>query len=232
MSIISQIGVVILIIFIVLVLIRSNKSLEKVSEEGEHFVDEWALREQKKEELRLMREEQKKEIQEAQSTDFLYDFEKEEAERQKSMVWEDEPSPISTEVSSGDTGKVVPMKKKELTGITLLKLDEHHKVMRKYPVSQIPFTIGRSSENDMVLDDLCVARKHCRVIKADGRYLLEDCHTTNKLFVNGTVTSQVVLSDGLRIYIGNEELQVEIEQGRSQATIRYKDAEAGGYGQA
>ena len=43
MSIISQIGVVILIAFIVLVLIRSNKNLKKASEEGENFVDEWAL---------------------------------------------------------------------------------------------------------------------------------------------------------------------------------------------
>ena len=49
MSIISQIGVVILIAFIVLVLIRSNKNLKKASEEGESFVDEWALRQEKKE---------------------------------------------------------------------------------------------------------------------------------------------------------------------------------------
>ena len=52
MSIISQIGVVILIAFIVLVLIRSNKNLKKASEEGENFVDEWALRQEKKEEIK------------------------------------------------------------------------------------------------------------------------------------------------------------------------------------
>ena len=52
MSIISQIGVVILIAFIVLVLIRSNKNLKKASEEGESFVDEWALRQEKKEEIK------------------------------------------------------------------------------------------------------------------------------------------------------------------------------------
>ena len=46
MSIISQIGVVILIAFIVLVLIRSNKNLKKASEEGESLVDEWALRQE------------------------------------------------------------------------------------------------------------------------------------------------------------------------------------------
>ena len=57
MSIISQIGVVILIAFIVLVLIRSNKNLKKASEEGENFVDEWALRQEKKEEIKQKREE-------------------------------------------------------------------------------------------------------------------------------------------------------------------------------
>lgn len=55
MSIISQIGVVILIAFIVLVLIRSNKNLKKASEEGENFVDEWALRQEKKEEIKQKR---------------------------------------------------------------------------------------------------------------------------------------------------------------------------------
>ena len=59
MSIISQIGVVILIAFIVLVLIRSNKNLKKASEEGENFVDEWALRQEKKEEIKQKREEKK-----------------------------------------------------------------------------------------------------------------------------------------------------------------------------
>ena len=63
MSIISQIGVVFLIVFIVLVLIRSNKNLKKASEEGENFVDEWALRQEKKEEIKQKREEKKLEVQ-------------------------------------------------------------------------------------------------------------------------------------------------------------------------
>ena len=63
MSIISQIGGVILIAFIVLVLIRSNKNLKKASEEGESFVDEWALRQEKKEEIKQKREEKKLEVQ-------------------------------------------------------------------------------------------------------------------------------------------------------------------------
>ena len=242
MSIISQIGVVILIAFIVLVLIRSNKNLKKASEEGENFVDEWALRQEKKEEIRQKREEKKLEVQKEKeqkkiqkkqkrkglpvyekeeepvseekfpdsydqgdeenypewnqdhqeyeeaysdwnqddqeyesrsswddqpgyegeslrvNADWLYDYEEKEKQRQKQT----RPETSFTENTKQQTisqqsGKIVPMKKRQTTGITLMKLDANHRVMARYRVNQIPFTIGRSTNNDLVLDDLCVA---------------------------------------------------------------------------
>lgn len=285
MSIISQIGVVILIAFIVLVLIRSNKNLKKASEEGENFVDEWALRQEKKEEIKQKREEKKLEVQREKeekklakkqrqkgilvqeeeeypertqqsenfysdsyqdepqqaygkseqcwddapgydgeslrvNTDWLYDYEEKEKQRQAQTRPEQYSS---TEEEHSD--KIVPMKKRQTTGITLMKLDANHRVMARYRVNQIPFTIGRSTNNNLVLDDLCVARNHCRIIEKDGRYVLEDAGTMNKLYVNGMMTSQVPLSDGVRVYIGNEEFQIEVEGGRSQSTRLYKNAE-------
>ena len=278
MSIISQIGVVILIAFIVLVLIRSNKNLKKASEEGENFVDEWALRQEKKEEIKQKREEKKLEVQKEKehnepeeyelreekeekqaleeeqyaeeypkkndfsemeyeeesqqdgydgesirvNTDWLYDYEEQERKRQERM--QPEESSVGQDYKD-ESGKIVPMKKRETTGITLMKLDANHRVMARYRVNKIPFTIGRSTSNDLVLDDLCVARNHCRIIERDGRYLLEDVGTMNKLYVNGMVTGQVPLSDGLRVYIGNEEFQIAVEGGRSQSTRLYKNAE-------
>lgn len=267
MSIISQIGVVILIAFIILVLFRSNKNLKKASEEGEHFVDEWALRQEKKEEIRQKKEEKKLEVQKEKeekklqkkqpknqqpvyeqsewdegeeqqgydgeslrvNADWLYDYEEQEKKRQEQII----PEQIDSGFVSGqeDSRKIVPMKKRETTGITLMKLDANHRVMARYRVNQIPFTIGRSSNNDLVLDDLCVARNHCRIIERDGRYILEDVGTMNKLYVNGMVTGQVPISDGLRVYIGNEEFQIALEGGRSQSTRLYKNAE-GSYEQA
>ena len=273
MSIISQIGVVILIAFIVLVLFRSNKNLKKASEEGENFVDEWALRQEKKEEIKQQKEAKKLEIQKEKenkklqkqqrkqsesrqlperkedsgedyeeeypqnygenpqgyegeslrvNTDWRYDYEEREQERQEQVRPEQMTSSIAYEQ---ENRKIVPMKKRETTGITLMKLDANHRVMARYRVNQIPFTIGRSSNNDLVLDDLCVARNHCCIIERDGRYILEYVGTMNKLYVNGMVTSQVPLSDGLRIYIGNEEFQIALEGGRSQSTRLYKNVE-------
>lgn len=317
MSIISQIGVVILIAFIVLVLFRSNKNLKKASEEGENFVDEWALRQEKKEAIRQQKEAKRLEIQKEKenkklqkqqkkqsrkqlpqeenyaqaggkkysqsdrdyaeageenyergyrnyaqdgeenyeqsyrnytqnsgekyaqnleedypqgyegeslrvNADWLYNYEEQEKKRQEQIRPEQVRSSCGYEP---ENSKIVPMKKRETTGITLMKLDANHRVMARYRVNQIPFTIGRGSNNDLVLDDLCVARNHCRIIERDGRYILEDVGTMNKLYVNGMVTTQVPLSDGLRIYIGNEEFQIAMESGRSQSTRLYKNVE-------
>lgn len=287
MSIISQIGVVILIAFIVLVLIRSNKNLKKASEEGESFVDEWALRQEKKEKIKQKREEKKLEVQKEKkqkkiqkqekrkenliyentdeqsedmpiyedteeqaedrtfydnaeeqpeedrpgydgeslrvNTDWLYDYEEKEKQRQEQTRTEQYRS--AGDKAEERSGKIVPMKKRQTTGITLMKLDANHRVMARYRVNQIPFTIGRSTNNDLVLDDLCVARNHCRIVEKDGRYVLEDVGTMNKLYVNGMMTSQVPLSDGVRVYIGNEEFQIEVEGRRSQSTRLYKNVE-------
>lgn len=291
MSIISQIGVVILIAFIVLVLIRSNKNLKKASEEGESFVDEWALRQEKKEEIKQKREEKKLEVQKEKkqkeiqkqekrkensiyentdeqsedmsiykdteeqaeeqpeewsfydnteeqpeedrpgydgeslrvNTDWLYDYEEKEKQRQEQTRAEQYGS--TGDKAEEQSSKIVPIKKRQTTGITLMKLDANHRVMARYRVNQIPFTIGRSTNNDLVLDDLCVARNHCRIVEKDGRYVLEDVGTMNKLYVNGMMTSQVPLSDGVRVYIGNEEFQIEVEGRRSQSTRLYKNVE-------
>ena len=156
------------------------------------------------------------------NTDWLYDYEEQERKRQERV--QPEESSAGQDYKD-ESGKIVPMKKRETTGITLMKLDANHRVMARYRVNKIPFTIGRSTSNDLVLDDLCVARNHCRIIERDGRYLLEDVGTMNKLYVNGMVTGQVPLSDGLRVYIGNEEFQITVEGGRSQSTRFYKNAE-------
>ena len=157
------------------------------------------------------------------NTDWLYDYEEKEKQRQEETREEQYRS--AGDKAEERSSKIVPMKKRQTTGITLMKLDANHRVMARYRVNQIPFTIGRSTNNDLVLDDLCVARNHCRIVEKDGRYVLEDVGTMNKLYVNGMMTSQVPLSDGVRVYIGNEEFQIEVEGRRSQSTRLYKNVE-------
>jgi pSer/pThr/pTyr-binding forkhead associated (FHA) protein len=110
------------------------------------------------------------------------------------------------------------MKRYRNTGITLVEMNEQHMPARRISVNQIPFSIGRDSGNHLVLDDLCVAKKHCQIIESQGVYILEDVGTKNKLFVNGMITDKAVLSDQLRFFIGNVEFCVEMGMSRSAHT--------------
>lgn len=264
MSILSQIGILILIGCIIFILIRSNKSLEKASEEGEHFVDEWALRQQKKEERKLEKEERRleKTRRKQQKTDSrnrqseeLYEEEddtwddvsddreiwnREEeddargdtSDSRDTWKWQEEDDARGD--ASDDRGawnrdagreKIISMHDYVNPGITLVQLDEAHRPTARVRVTKLPFTIGRSTENMLVLDDLCVARKHCRIVEKDGAYILEDVGTANKIFAGGAVTDHVILSDQLTFYIGNVEFRVEMGMGsRSEHTHLYQRA--------
>ena len=167
MSILSQIGVVVLIAFIILILIRSNKTLEEVSKEGEHFVDEWDLRQQRKAE-RLIEKEQKKhrieynednwEEESEESTDNWEEESEESTDSWEEDVWEsgNPAEAIRTEmVQENRNDKIISMHTYKNAGITLIQLNEQHHPVRRVKVDHLPFYIGRSTKNQLVLDDLC-----------------------------------------------------------------------------
>ena len=276
MSILSQIGIVVLIGCIIFILIRSNKTLKEASEEGEQFVDEWALRQQKKEERALEKEERRQE-KEARLRDkkerkknkkeLLYDDEEEWEEdrwnRQDNWNrendwdadndsdqeddWNREESWNAADENRCEDGrhrdggmrgemqhsgrrsttsreKIISMDQYKNTGITLVQLDEGHRPAARVRVTKLPFTIGRSEENMLVLDDLCVARKHCRIVEQNGTFILEDVGTANKIFAGGAITDHVVLADQSTFYIGNVEFRVEMSMSRSGHTHLYQGA--------
>ena len=69
------------------------------------------------------------------------------------------------------------------------------------------FTIGRSKENDLMLDDALVSRMHATLRQEGTDYILEDEKSRNGVFVNGKTISRVKLSDGDKIQIGGFKLQ-------------------------
>jgi len=65
------------------------------------------------------------------------------------------------------------------------------------------FTIGRSSDNDVRLNEETVSDEHARIRLSDtGEFALTDLASTNSLKVNGAEATRVVLDDGDRIEIG------------------------------
>ena len=169
MTLLSSAAVLLLILFIIFILFRANHDLARAQEEGEHFVDEWAEREEKLEEKRRRRK----------------------AREEQLMQMEQERQEV------------------EDSGLTLMELDQSKHVLRRIPVDHIPFRIGRSSGNDLVLEDLCVSRQHISIENRQGHLTAVDLGTRNKIFCEGRLVNQLVLEPGLHFFVGNVELVVE-----------------------
>jgi FHA domain-containing protein len=86
---------------------------------------------------------------------------------------------------------------------------------RRIQLGPEPVTIGRDPDNDLVLDDRRVSRRHAEIRLRLGRYTLYDLQSTNGTFVNGRRVAEVALSDGDRVTIGGTEVIVSQETGQA-----------------
>jgi pSer/pThr/pTyr-binding forkhead associated (FHA) protein len=68
-------------------------------------------------------------------------------------------------------------------------------------------TIGRSPDNDIVIDDPTVSRHHARVTLADGTYRIEDLGSNSGTKVDGSNVESDSLRPGASIKLGNTEFQ-------------------------
>ncbi len=64
------------------------------------------------------------------------------------------------------------------------------------------YSIGRSSENRIILDDITVSRNHCILHILKDKATLIDLDSTNGLFVNGDLEEKAELNSGDRLQIG------------------------------
>jgi len=63
-------------------------------------------------------------------------------------------------------------------------------------------TIGRASENDLVLDDPQVSRRHAQVRWNGAQYVISDLNSTNGVYINGERVREAPLIEGARVQIG------------------------------
>ncbi len=71
-------------------------------------------------------------------------------------------------------------------------------------------TIGRDSENDLVIDDQAVSREHCRVDYDGEFYWVVDKDSHNGTVVNGRSVTKSMLFDGDVIKIGHVHVQFHL----------------------
>ena len=82
---------------------------------------------------------------------------------------------------------------------------------RMFPVTGAVMSIGRSQNNDIVLNDPFVGRNHARLSAAAEKYVVEDLESANGTFVNGQrIQDATTLKNGDRIEVGHTILELEM----------------------
>jgi Tfp pilus assembly protein PilF len=77
--------------------------------------------------------------------------------------------------------------------------------------------IGRGTDQDIVLADIAVSRRHVTIQLENGRYRLRDLGSGNGTLLNGERVDSVLLSDGDQIEIGNTLLRFDHAASRAPA---------------
>ena len=77
-----------------------------------------------------------------------------------------------------------------------LSLMFEEKMVKVVPVGSRPVRIGRSPDNDLVVDNLAVSNDHARVYFDSGRLVVEDRGSLNGTFVNDLRIERATLHDG------------------------------------
>ena len=72
----------------------------------------------------------------------------------------------------------------------------------KFFIDKDDYSIGRSPESDVLLDDITVSRKHAILKKDKDYYRLIDAGSLNGSYLNCNIVEEAVLKNGDRIQIG------------------------------
>jgi Nif-specific regulatory protein len=86
--------------------------------------------------------------------------------------------------------------------------------------------VGRHDDNDLVLDDHQVSRRHAEFTLREGRFWLSDGGSTHGTLVNGERVAERALSEGDRIQIGNVLLTFTAEALRQASVVEHATAKA------
>ncbi|MBL8113208.1 MAG: FHA domain-containing protein [Acidobacteria bacterium] len=81
----------------------------------------------------------------------------------------------------------------------------------RYRLSGTEISLGRSSENEIVLNDFSVSRKHAILRRENDRWVVADQNSTNGIKVNGRFVTQSAIAAGDVLTVGTFTLTVREE---------------------
>jgi type II secretory pathway predicted ATPase ExeA/pSer/pThr/pTyr-binding forkhead associated (FHA) protein len=99
-------------------------------------------------------------------------------------------------------------------------LTSEGRTVREVPLSLGRKIIGRTTDNDVQIDNRFVSRHHCQIITSPESCVIEDLNSTNGIFVKGRRVHRFGLNDGDLVTIGKHELTYFDERAqRSRASV-------------
>lgn len=78
---------------------------------------------------------------------------------------------------------------------------------KEVAIEREAFFIGRGPNNNLILEDRSVSRKHAVINYMDGRFILSDLNSTKGILVNGQKAHEITLQNRDRIKMGGEVLE-------------------------
>lgn len=93
-------------------------------------------------------------------------------------------------------------------------------VIKDLPLEKEATTIGRKSENDIVIDNIGVSGFHAKILKEGESFYIEDLNSLNGTFVDGEKVSKSILNSGDVILIGKHTLEFISEEHKRDEGIK------------
>jgi pSer/pThr/pTyr-binding forkhead associated (FHA) protein/tetratricopeptide (TPR) repeat protein len=87
---------------------------------------------------------------------------------------------------------------------------------REFLLDRPSLVIGRTSENDIVIEHKSISRHHARIVREGNQYYAVDLESANGVRVNGVDHDRVLLTSGDQIELGQVQLRFVTEQGGSE----------------
>jgi pSer/pThr/pTyr-binding forkhead associated (FHA) protein len=212
MNFITQLGVLAVILIILMIIIKSNQTLEEIYMEDREEKPSRGWPFGKKEKgAKLFSKTEPEQIEQAESAQ-TGKAESEQIRKAETSAIEQQPH---------RSQPTVPVEQTQTVKLKIEILDERGRVLETKNVSSFPFTIGRNEENDLELDDLSVSGYHAILEEEDGIPMLTDCGSLNKLMVHGRVEKRVAIGSDMEVGLGNTTLRFVCSTGRASQTLYY-----------
>lgn len=101
----------------------------------------------------------------------------------------------------------------------IVRLTLRDREVAQWILDQQSLSIGRSPDNDIVIDNLAISRRHACIEDSPQGPVIRDRGSVNGLEVDGRICSEALIEDGTQVKIGKHTLSFEAEAERRPPSI-------------